>query len=153
MQTYNEGSLSVLKGGASIRAVAAGAGDATQATGPGVDRMPTAGQDGYDFAVIEILGSATLADTKTLTLATTLQESSDNSVWDTEEVIQAATLVATGQSGGTTEEVSHELKVDLRGRKQFVRARVTPDLNAASIDTATLGYGWKLNNARVAPAV
>src|SRR6201986_3630052 len=74
---------------------AAGTGDATEGTGQTIDR------DGYDSGVVCISWAATLANTKTISFAVTVQESADGTTWDTAVAIQAATVAKTATSSTT----------------------------------------------------
>lgn len=48
----------------------------------------------------------------------------------------AKTVVATGDSGGSTETGTVEIDIDLSGAREYVRSQITPDLSAGSADTA-----------------
>lgn len=125
--------------------VAAGAGDATKVTGQTINR------DGYGSGVIAIAWSATLANTKTISFAVEVQESSDGSSWDTAVVLQAATVAKTADSSTTFYGVV-EIDENLTGRKQYVRYNITPDLNASGTDTAVWGATFVLGGANRMPA-
>lgn len=112
-------------GGIGYRATAAD-GSGTEVTGPSIDRMPDGGSEGYDSAVIVHAGRADLDENETVSLRTRIQESSDDSNWDTAEEIEAAQVVATGGGGGTSENYHRKLALDLAGRKRYVRLLVTP---------------------------
>ena len=64
----------------------------------------------------------------------------------------AATVVATGGSGGSTVTGVVELDFDLTGAEAYVRAQYTPDLSATGTDTATLAVTYVLCGAESQPA-
>lgn len=78
-----------------------------------------------------------LANLETLSLAVEIQESADNSTWDTAVAIQAATVVKTA-SGATADGQTNSYTVKLSGRKQYFRINVTPNLSAAATDTCSV---------------
>lgn len=127
-------------------ATAGGTGDGTKVTGQTIDRS------GYSSGVVQIAYKAALAETKTISFAVEVQESEDGSTWDTAVVLQAATVAATGGTGGSTAYGVVEIDEDLRGRKRYVRYNVTPDLNATSTDTLTWGGAFVLGGAATIPA-
>lgn len=112
-------------------AIAAGAGDNTKVTGLTIDRL------GFRSGSILISYETALAEDATLTLAIEIQESDDDSSWDTAVVIQAATVVATGGTGGTTENGVLQIGDQWEARKRYIRYNVTPNLSAGATDTAT----------------
>ena len=128
-------SASVNSGAPSL-VTAAGTGDATKVTGDTVDRKVSGGSALADSLVLVTAYLAALADTKTLSFAIELQESSDDSSWDTAEVVIAATVVATGTTGGTNETGVNVQNISLRSRKRYIRFNLTPDLSATATDTA-----------------
>lgn len=137
-------------GGLGYSALAAGAGDNVEVTGGNIDRMAP-GEQGFDALAILHCGTAVLGDAETLTLRTQIQESADGSAFDAAEEIEAATVVATGGGGGTTETYQRKVKVDLRGRKRFVRILTTPNLSAGATDTADGGSVGAMGGAKVEP--
>lgn len=118
--------------GVPILVVAGGAGDDVANVGATIDRSLL---DYPDSCVATILGLMSLGAADTLLLAVEIQESSDGSSFDSAEVLQAATLAATGGGGGTDENFAVKFDIDLRSRKQFFRINFTPDLTAANTDT------------------
>lgn len=113
---------------------AAGTGDATKETGRTIDRMQSGAM--ADSLVVVTLFAASLDTAETLTLAHELQESADNSTWDTAEVVQAATVVATGLDADA--EGQSVQVIDLRARKRYIRVNVTPNLSRAGTDIAVM---------------
>lgn len=82
--------------------------------------------------------TATLAAGETLSLAGNFQDALDGSgtgVADYGSVV-AATVIATGDSGGSTEVGTAEIDVDLSGAREFVRSQVTVSSSASG----TLAY-------------
>jgi len=130
-----------LLSGGGARGVAAGTGDATEAVGEIVDMQAQPGpMSGFIFCA----GSATLADTKSISILDVGLEHgdaanlSDKADYATEVDFD---LVKTSD-GGTTELFAIKLKQDLTGIKRYWRVKVTPDLDAASVDTFQLGFGF-----------
>jgi hypothetical protein len=121
-----------------VNIVAAGTGDNSAVTGQSIDRCAANGRR-YEACRLGIEFKAVLAAAATLSVAVELQESSDNSNWDTAEALQASTVAATGPGGGGTVHGVLEFPVQLSGRKQYIRFNFTPDLSAGSVDTAVLG--------------
>lgn len=116
---------------------AGGTGDNTAVTGITVDRVP--GGVPFFSARILIAYSAVLAATKTLTLKSVkVEHSDDGSTWADYLTFTDPGVVATGQSGGSTEKGVLELAVDLTSAKKYVRVDYTPDLSASGTDTATV---------------
>lgn len=135
---------------------AAGTGDTTLNTGISVDRGAFS-NGALPFGVdADVIYSATLASGATLTLLLDLQTSADNTNWS-DYASQAATVVATGPSGGGKVTGVARLTVssggssnmagnnpdkspgvDLSTAKRYVRLNVTPDLSATGTDTGVL---------------
>ncbi|MCW5697365.1 MAG: hypothetical protein KIS96_11625 [Bauldia sp.] len=119
-------------------ATAGSTGDATEVDGPYIDRKDADGGMAM-WAKLVITYRTVLAATKTLSVAANLQDDADgqgagNDYGDA----LAATVQATGESGGSTETGTVELDFDLAGAERYIRAQFTPDLNAANTDTAIL---------------
>lgn len=128
--TMEDGNASATAG-APILVTAGGAGDNVKVDGATIDR-----KNGTALAHSAKVGTGflfALADTKTISLAHEIQESSDGSSWDTAEVIEASTVKATSD-GGTNERGVDEHSIDLMGRKRYFRINVTPDLSATATD-------------------
>ena len=130
--------------GAPILVVAGGAGDGVANVGKTIDRNASGNAES---AKVQIAGLFSLADTETVSIAAEIQESDDDSTWDTAEALQASTVAATGETGGTNENFCVNLSVALKARKRYVRINFTPDCSAGSLDTGfatcvvTLGGG------------
>ena len=122
-------------------ATAGGTGDNTKVTGATVDRV------GYGSAAVAIAYTATLAATKTLSFAVEVQESDDGSTWGTATALQAATVQATGQSGGSTETGVLKISDSFETRARYVRYNVTPDLSNTGTDTASVAVTVVLGGA------
>lgn len=126
---------------------AGGSGDATEFDGAYIDVT--------DRKSIKVLVpfSATLAAGETLSIAANLQDATalaGTGVADFGTAL-AATVVATGASGGSTETGVAELDFDVSQSRGFVRAQVTPDMSAASIDTANLSVLYVTGGAERNP--
>lgn len=123
--------------GAALSAVAAGAGDATEVDGEDIDRSNA------HSACFIIQAQAVLADTKTLVLKATLQDSPDGTTYtdvaadlQPEGAANSTVLTLTGESGGTTERGVYKLDVDLSSLDKYIRIQLLPELNATGTDTA-----------------
>lgn len=114
-----------------VSATAAGAGDNTEVDGPYVDRQ------NHLSAKLIIHYKAVLQQGETLSIAANIQDDADGAGAgaDFGDALANA-VVATGGAGGSVEEGTVELDVDLSGAKQYIRAQVTPDLSASGTDTA-----------------
>ena len=138
--------VNVVPAGIFATLTAGGAGDATEVTGAVIDTLDNLS------AVLAVYTRATIAASKKLSLTIKVGESADGSTFDADETLATAVTV---QSGVTTNaEVVYELKIDLsalKARKRFLRFKVTPDLDAASTDTATIAAQVLLGGARVKP--
>jgi hypothetical protein len=104
--------------------------DGGKVTGPVIDRL------GYHSAVLDIVGIAHLADTKILQFAVGILESDDNSVWDAEAVLQAATTAYTGINTHLPTGFVQHIDMNLQSRKRYIQFTFTPTTNAGG-DTAS----------------
>lgn len=128
-------------------ATAAGTGDATEVNGAYIDRQ------GFSSLKVVIAYSATLAATQTLSVAANLQDATSSGgagVADYGDAMASA-VVATGDTGGSTEFGVVELDFDVSGADQYVRVQYTPDLSASGTDTASLSAVYILGGAQVQP--
>lgn len=82
--------------------------------------------------------TATLAAGETLSLAGNFQDALDGSGTGAADYgsVVAATVIATGDSGGSTEVGTAEIDVDLSGAREFIRSQVTVSSSASG----TLAY-------------
>ena len=112
--------------------------------GTGADGLE---QDGYFndrsrrlSGVLVIAYTAVLAQDATLSLAANLQDASDSAGTGAADYGDALAnaVVATGDTGGSTEIGTVEIDVDLSGADAFVRGQVTPTLSAVATDTVAL---------------
>lgn len=133
MQLINDfGALFKSAAVAAGEALAAGTGDATEVEGQSIDRL------GFDSAAVLIIFKAVLTDTEDVAFAVEVQESADDTTWDTAVELQASTVAVTSD-GGTTEYGTVKIKDDLSGRKRYVRYNITPNLSAGATDTVHFG--------------
>jgi hypothetical protein len=124
-------------------AVAAGSGDNTEVNCDWIDRM--VGDNGrFEHAALAMSAKLAVGFTTTLAVGKTLSFAVQ---WQDADTIGGSgaadygdnttlTVAATGDTGGSTELGTFESDVGLEGARRFVRAQVTPDLNAGSVDTA-----------------
>jgi hypothetical protein len=120
-------------------AVAAGAGDATESNGVYVDAR------GYGSASLWAFYEAVLAEDETLTLTANAQDASDGSGTGVADfgTAYAATVVATGGTGGSTERGAVRLAdLNLAGSAGYLRSQVTPNLSNSATDTLRLQLVW-----------
>lgn len=113
-------------------ATAGGTGDATEVDGPWIDVR------NYRSAKLIVQTRAVLGAAATITLAANLQDATalaGTGAADFGPAV-AATVVATGGGGGSTEFGQIEIDVDLTTCRGFLRAQFTPNLSAANTDTA-----------------
>jgi hypothetical protein len=127
---------------------AAGTGDATEVVGASIDT--TALGVKCESVAFAIAASATLAATKTLTVAAKVEHSDDGSSWS-DLVASSTILTLTGASGGSTERGTAKIGVALENAKQFIRFRYTPDLSNTATDTATVAPIGIFGGARKLP--
>lgn len=120
---------------ANTAATAGGSGDNTAVAGAIIDRA----QIGSPLTgVLAIPYTATLAEGETLTLTYTVQEGAASDLSDAETLKAAAVVVATGDTGGSTETGVLEVDLQLSAAGRYVRCNVTPDLSASGTDTAAI---------------
>jgi hypothetical protein len=126
---------------------AGGAGDGTEQDGYWVDR------DDRLSGVLIINYSTTLAEGETLTLAANLRDATDSGGTGAADYgdAYAAAVVATGDTGGSTETGVVEIDVDLGAANHYIQGQVTPTLSAASTDTVALSAVFVLSGARKYP--
>lgn len=119
--------------------------DGVEVTGATIDT-----QD-FHSAKLSIAFLTSLASGETLSFGVDIQESDDDSDWDTAEVVQADTVVATGTVSG--ENGVREYRIDLQGngqaRKRYVRFNITPTLSASGTDTVACAATCELAGNRV----
>ena len=126
--------------GAASNATAGGAGDNTAVPGVWIDRFAYAGASAGGSlpmsALVEIAYTTTLAAGKTLSFGLLVEDSVDGSTpnaYQTVPLAQAAISVAGGTVLG-----SFGWHVSLTSARRFIRFTWTPDLNATSVDTASI---------------
>ena len=133
---YNGGAYArSARGSGNNTATAGGTGDNTEVNGAYQSRMSDKGI--ALSAKLVISYTATLAAGATLTFAANFQDAlaaAGTGVADYGDLVPA-TVVATGDSGGSTETGTFEIDVDLSGAREFIRAQVTPNLSASGTDT------------------
>lgn len=137
---------------------AGGAGDATEVDGAWIDT------DGFFSAQVAVFYSATLAQDETLSIAANYQDAtaSDGTGAADYGAVYANAVVATGDTGGSTETGVVTFDVDFLGgtqgaadgttANQYGRIQFTPDLSAGSTDTAKLYAVLILGGAEDQPA-
>ena len=115
---------------------AAGSGDNTAVTGVTVDRF--AAGSPLSCSVLYAI-AATIANTKTLSLAYKVQHGAKSDASDMADyAVVANGVVMNGKSDGSAQTGLVKHDVDLNGALQYIRIVFTPDLSATSADTATV---------------
>jgi hypothetical protein len=122
---------------AASTATAGGTGAGTQVNGVTFDRFSFANGSPPLSAELAVVFDTTLATGHTMSVAFDFQHSPDGSTW-TDYLVQAATVAATGNAGGTLQTGQITLAVDLAGANRYVRCNYTPTFSAGSVDTAAL---------------
>lgn len=117
-------------------ATAAGSGDNTEVNGAWLDRMISGGVALSAKLVINY--TTTLTADATLSFGVQMRDATDDQGTGAADYGDAVakTVVATGESGGSTETGTVEVDIDLAGAKQYIQAQITPDLSAGATDTA-----------------
>jgi hypothetical protein len=148
MQAKDIGAHLLAAAAGAVYATAGGAGDATELDGPWIDRQ------GYLSCKLVIHYKATLAEDKVLNLAANLQDAtaSDGTGAADFGTAVAAADVATGGSGGSTEEGVIVADFNLDPANQYIRAQFTPNMDAADTDVAIVAAAIILGGARQLPA-
>lgn len=124
---------------------AGGAGDATEVTSPGVDRL------GFGSGVLVIAGRTNAAASETLKVTVKISDSADNSSFGSDTTLATAVTIATG--GASAQSFVYELNLNLASYRRYVRFKITPDLSASGTDTAQWGAAIVLGGAVQKPAV
>jgi hypothetical protein len=128
------------RAGAASTATAGGTGDATAVVGGWIDREAIgANYAGGSLPLSAAFGlayTATLAAGKSLSAALLVEDSADGSTPNTYLSVPAA-VIASSAAGGTVTGVGN-FSVQLGSARRYVRFTWTPDLNATSVDTASL---------------
>lgn len=133
---HNIGSLvNVVRAAAAASLTAAGTGDATTTTGATIDRVTAAGGLARS-ALFSTVYDATLTSSKTLSITQIIQDSADGTNFSDYQTAAAATVVATGTTGGSTAAGQLNLQVDLGSARRYVRINTVPDLSHTGTDTA-----------------
>lgn len=120
---------------------AGGSGDNTAANGGWVDRK---GDKGIaTSAKLIVAFTAVLAANTNLMVGVQFQDALDaaGTGGANYEAAVPAAIKASSVPGGTVSDTA-EFDVDLGGARRFIRAVVTPNLSAASADTATVNAIW-----------
>ena len=126
--------------------------------GAGSDNNAVAGVafDRLNAETVELVlcGTATLGQDETISVVNVaLEESEDNSTFDTAvNIITTDQVLATGDTGGSTESFAAHFKIDLATadvKKRYLRITVTYDLSRADTDTANTGVLACLSGNRI----
>lgn len=131
-QTYDSGAFLSPQFSSISTATAGGAGDNSAVTGESIDRQ------GFGSGTLAVAYKAVLSQAATLSLTVTRQDSDDGTTWNDAETLHAAAVVATGETGGSTEQSVLKVKDSYEVKARYVRYVITPNLSAANTDTASV---------------
>lgn len=122
--------------------------DGSEISGAYVDR------DGYLSAKLVLAYEAALTEDATLTIAANLQDATSTGDAGIDDYGDAysATIVATGDTGGSTERGVVELDFDLSGANQYIRPQYTATLSATQTDTVLIGAVLILGGGETLPS-
>lgn len=135
----------------SAQALAAGTGDATETSGPVVDRMVSGAM--ANSAVFMLAAVATLAAGKKCTLKATFQHDTDSAGGTMADVAAAlqpegaadsVVLTLLDAGAGGTQSGFYECNVNLSSLNRYIRAQVHIDLDAGATDIGAFGAVWVL---------
>src|SRR5574343_573257 len=110
----------------------AGSTDNVAKTGDSIDRLSNYGMAGSCKVVLQYY--ATIAASETATVDLTIQDSDDNSNWNTAETLQTNLAVASGLITNVDGLVDCG-NYDLSAYKRYIRFNSTVDLSASGTDT------------------
>lgn len=120
-----------------ILTIAGATEDGVKVTGATIDRLN--GTSLAESAVVSTIYQTTLTAAKTLSFAYEIQESADNSTWDTAVALATSTVAKTGAAADGKDVQGPDdiaaLAINLVGRKRYWRINVTPDLSHTSTDS------------------
>lgn len=142
--------LHVAYAAASTSATAGGSGDNTEVTGVTIDllALPTR----YESICFALAATATLAATKTLTIAALIETSDASDMSGAEDLVATSTvLTLTGDTGGSTETGTAKVGASLENAKRYLRIKFTPNLSNTATDTAVVQSVANFAGAAVLP--
>lgn len=116
--------------------VAAGAGDNTEVTpSSGALVHPPNSRHDHISGVLVISGRDTLTAAKHATLVTVKEsESDDNSSWGSDTTLSAYSGTVLDTGAQTAHDWKFKIPINLKGKKAYVRYKITIDLDAGSAD-------------------
>ncbi|NFV80004.1 hypothetical protein [Magnetospirillum aberrantis] len=118
-------------------ATAGGTGDNTEVTGVTIDLQGLGNR--FGSVAFVFAATATLAATKTLTVAAEIETGDASDMSDAADLVTSSTvLTLTGATGGSTETGTAKLGVSLEYAKRYIRIKYTPNLSATGTDTAAV---------------
>jgi hypothetical protein len=118
--------------GAPVLIVADSATDNVAVDGEVIDRL-VANSQMAKSATILIPFLATLSATETVSFLVTIKDSADGSSFGAATTLQASTVAATGEGGGSNEGGLVEINLSLDSYRRYVKVQVTCDLSQADI--------------------
>lgn len=122
---------------ASTDVIAEDTGDGVQVTGATINlgsdfTYPAIAPKDFSSMAFGILGTATLTDTKSITITALVEDSANGSTWAT--YVTSATVVDITSAGGGTVTFAAKIGVDLSLCRQYVRLKMTPSLSGPAAD-------------------
>lgn len=152
-QTKDMGAyIKPVRAGAEVDGTAGSTGDNTEVNGAWIDMK------GFESLEFVLSFTATLGSGETLALIANVQDADDINGTGAADVSTdhlsalASTVIATGESGGSTETGIYALGIDTTMCKRFVRVQWTPNLSASGTDTFKIGQLYLQAGAKYPPA-
>ncbi len=124
---------------------AAGTGDNTEVTSDAIDRGTS------DSAQLVVSGRTNCAASQTLKFTTKIAESDDGLSFGSDTTLENAVTYVVGAA--SPQNFCVRLDLAVKGRKRYIRIKLTPDLSAGSTDTAQWGACVILGGSDSLPAV
>ncbi len=115
------------------KAIAPQAAPAGALNGPGIDRL------GLEFAVLVIETGAATGGPTSVDVDVTVEESDDNAAWGAIAGAPHIANLGTSSRG--------EFNLDLRGRKRYIRVRITISFVGGASPTVQVGGTWILGES------
>lgn len=121
---------------ASTSATAGGSGDNTEVTGVTIDllALPTR----YESIAFVLAATATLAATKSLTIAAKIETSDASNMSGATDLVASATVLTLTSADGGTERGTAKVGASLEYASRYLRIKFTPNLDATATDTAVI---------------
>lgn len=106
----------------------------------------------YESVSLEIHWKTTLASGKTLSVSGKMQHGAASNLSDAADYLAALPVTVVSTGAQTNKTGTTKLLFDLKGAKRYIRATVTADLSAGSVDTVLIGAKWVFGGPSEYPA-